>query len=158
MQLLSWLRQRLTCRPPSRRAPARKPTPRFRPRLELLEARDVPTKVTPTPTPTHTGFSLSGSYGVSTGPQAMVTADVNHDGALDLITADVGHATGTGGVSVQLGQKSKQGTPTGTFGAADPVRDISERLTARRGGAVLFCTRGDRGGGAPRRLTSSVPI
>jgi hypothetical protein len=60
------------------------------------------------------GFSLSGSYAVGTGPQAVVTADLNHDGILDLVTA------GGGGVSVLLGQGSKKGsaTATGTFGAA----------------------------------------
>src|SRR5262249_40001485 len=46
MQLLSWLHQRLTGWRPARRAPARKPSLRFRPRLEVLEGRDVPTKVT----------------------------------------------------------------------------------------------------------------
>lgn len=79
----------------------------FRPQLEALEHRWLPS-----------GFSVSGSYGVSPGSQATVTADVNHDGALDLITADVDQTTSTGGVSVLLGQKSKQGRPTGTFGPA----------------------------------------
>jgi hypothetical protein len=79
----------------------------FRPQFEALEDRWLPS-----------GFGLSGSYGVSISPQATVTADVNHDGALDLITAGVGQTTGTGGVSVLLGQKSKQGSPTGTFGPA----------------------------------------
>jgi hypothetical protein len=40
MPLFSWLRTRMTGR--SGRTPARKPTPRFRPRLEILEAREVP--------------------------------------------------------------------------------------------------------------------
>src|SRR5262245_53983678 len=73
----------------------------FRPELEALENRWLPS-----------GFSLSGSYGMNTGPQAMVTADVNHDGILDLITA------GGGGVSVLLGKAASKKTGPGTFGAA----------------------------------------
>jgi hypothetical protein len=46
MQLLSWLRRRMTGRPQTRRTPARKPTPRFRPRVEALEGRDVPSTLT----------------------------------------------------------------------------------------------------------------
>jgi hypothetical protein len=42
MPLFSWLHKRLTGRPRTQRTPGRKPTPRFRPRLETLEARDVP--------------------------------------------------------------------------------------------------------------------
>jgi len=48
MQLLSWLYQRMIGRPPMRRTPARKPAPRFRPRLEILEGRDVPSTLTVT--------------------------------------------------------------------------------------------------------------
>ena len=50
MQLLSWLSARMTCRPQTRRAPARKPTPLFRPRVEVLEGRDVPSTLTVTST------------------------------------------------------------------------------------------------------------
>jgi hypothetical protein len=46
MQLLSWLSARMTCRPQTRRAPARKPTQVFRPRVEVLEGRDVPSTLT----------------------------------------------------------------------------------------------------------------
>jgi hypothetical protein len=48
MQLLTWLSARLTGRPQARRAPGRKPTPRFRPQLETLEGRDVPSTLTVT--------------------------------------------------------------------------------------------------------------
>ncbi|HJT76541.1 MAG TPA: hypothetical protein VJ739_05000 [Gemmataceae bacterium] len=48
MQLLSWLHQRTTGRPQTRHTPARKPAPRFRPRLETLERRDVPSTLTVT--------------------------------------------------------------------------------------------------------------
>ena len=42
MQLFSWLTKRMTGRPQNRRAPACRPTPRFRPHLEALEDRTVP--------------------------------------------------------------------------------------------------------------------
>jgi hypothetical protein len=46
MQLLSWLHKRMTGRPLSRSTPARKPVPRFRPQLQTLECRDVPSTLT----------------------------------------------------------------------------------------------------------------
>jgi hypothetical protein len=61
---------------------------------------------------------------VGTNPQALVTADLNNDGAPDLVTANLGtynSATGTfagGGVSVLLGLRDHKGRPTGAFGAA----------------------------------------
>lgn len=48
MQLFSSLRKRPTCQSQPRPTPARKPTPRFRQRLEVLEGRDVPTTLTVT--------------------------------------------------------------------------------------------------------------
>ena len=48
MRLFSWLQERMTGRPRTRRAPARKPAPRFRPHLETLERRDVPSTLTVT--------------------------------------------------------------------------------------------------------------
>lgn len=48
MPLFSWLHDRLTGRPVSRSAAGRKPTPRFRPQLEGLEGRDVPSTLTVT--------------------------------------------------------------------------------------------------------------
>src|SRR5262249_733004 len=50
MQLFSWLHQRMSRRPHAGCTPARKPTRRFRPQLEALEGRDVPStlKVTNT--------------------------------------------------------------------------------------------------------------
>jgi hypothetical protein len=50
MQLLSWLNVRMTGRPQTRRAPARRTPPRFRPRLEALETRDLPSTLTVTNT------------------------------------------------------------------------------------------------------------
>src|SRR5437762_10863248 len=46
MQLLSWLSKRITGRPQTRSTPAHRPAPRFRPQLETLEARDVPSTLT----------------------------------------------------------------------------------------------------------------
>jgi len=48
MQLLSWLHKWMTGPPQTRGTPARKPTPRFRPHLEALEGRDVPSTLTVT--------------------------------------------------------------------------------------------------------------
>jgi hypothetical protein len=48
MPLFSWLLERMTCRPQTRRAPARTPTRVFRPRVEVLEGRDVPSTLTVT--------------------------------------------------------------------------------------------------------------
>ncbi len=50
MHLFSWLHEQMTSRPYSRRIPARKPTPRFRPQLESFERRDVPSTLTVTST------------------------------------------------------------------------------------------------------------
>jgi hypothetical protein len=50
MQLFSWLRKRMTGQPHHRRGPARLSATRFRPQLEALDHRLVPSKVTP-PTP-----------------------------------------------------------------------------------------------------------
>jgi hypothetical protein len=46
MQLISWLSRRMTGRRQTRRAPAPTPAPRFRPQLERLERRDVPSTLT----------------------------------------------------------------------------------------------------------------
>lgn len=48
MQLFSWLHKQLTGRPVTQRAAGRKPTLRFRPQLETLEGRDVPSTLTVT--------------------------------------------------------------------------------------------------------------
>jgi hypothetical protein len=95
MQLLSWLSARMTCRPQTRRALAQRPTKVFRPRVEVLEGRDLPSFVAP------------GVYPSLDGTLALVTADVNGDGKPDLITAaDDGKA-----IAVHLN------TGKGAFGA-----------------------------------------
>ena len=45
----------------------------LRPSLEVLEDRSLPS------------FGLAGSFSVGTNPQAMVTADFNNDGLMDLV-------------------------------------------------------------------------
>jgi hypothetical protein len=78
----------------TRRSPRQRPG--FRPRLEGLEDRCLPSFTTPTYYPT------------GPSPQAVVTADLNGDGKLDLVTADLGtfdstgKYVGGGGVSVLL--------------------------------------------------------
>jgi hypothetical protein len=64
--------------------------------LEALEDRTVPSFMAPV------------NYAVGTGPQAVVTADLNGDGHLDLITANAG----SNNISVLLGNSN------GTFGTA----------------------------------------
>jgi hypothetical protein len=79
----------------------------FRPRLEGLEDRCLPSFTTPTYYPT------------GPSPQAVVTADLNGDGKLDLVTANLGtfdstgKYVGGGGVSVLLGTTT---TTTGKKG------------------------------------------
>jgi hypothetical protein len=115
MQLLSWLHQRITGRPQTRRAPARRPTPRFRPQVRTLEDRVLPS------------FSAPVSYPV-TQPLAVVAADVNHDGKPDLITL-----AGNGSyVSVQLnngkgafGPARMFSDPAGQIAAAMAVGDVN---------------------------------
>ena len=69
MRLISWLQEWMTGRPRTRRAPARKPTPRFRPHLETLERRDVPSTLTVT------NLDVSGDGGL----QAEITAAAQGD-------------------------------------------------------------------------------
>jgi hypothetical protein len=73
MQLFSRFHKWMTGRSQMRCTPARKPAPRFRPQLEALEGRDLPSFSVPVP------YALNG-------PQALVTADVNGDGKPDLIS------------------------------------------------------------------------
>jgi hypothetical protein len=80
----SWLRNRPTMRRAA--SAARAPAVRFRPHLESLEERLVPS-FTPVTPPAAVGGT----------PQAVVTADLNGDGRIDVITASQGT------VSVLLG-------------------------------------------------------
>jgi hypothetical protein len=96
MQLFSWLRKQTTDRLQTRRVPMHEPTPRFRPRLEVLEGRDLPS------------FSAPVVYPVGGPAMALVTGDVNGDGKPDLVAI-----TANGNqVAVQLNNGN------GTFGPA----------------------------------------
>jgi hypothetical protein len=117
MTFFSWLRNRKRPSPQGQRRPrgaARKPDT-FRPGLEALEGRDLPS------------FGPFTFYPVGASPQAVVTADLNHDGTLDLVTANQGTYDSTtrtfigSGVSVLLGLPSNSGKKapaSGTFAAA----------------------------------------
>jgi len=50
------------------------------------------------------GFEASGTFAVGTQPSALVAADLNHDGILDLVAGDFGNGLGGGDVSVLLGK------------------------------------------------------
>src|SRR5262252_9331105 len=113
MQLLSWLSARMTCRPQTRRAPARKPTRVFRPRVEVLEGRDLPS------------FAAPVAYPVSQ-PLAVVAADVNGDGRPDLITL----AGNGNSASVQLNNKK------GGFGTAQMFFDPGQTASTLAVGDV----------------------
>jgi hypothetical protein len=86
MNLFSRLFVRTADRPQPRRFPAPTPASHFRPRLESLAERLVPSFTPVTPST------------VGSAPQSVATADLNGDGRLDLITANQGtynSATGT---------------------------------------------------------------
>jgi hypothetical protein len=91
MSFSSWLRSRKSTSTQDRhwRGSARK-SAAFRPRLEALEDRCLPS------------FSSPTSYAVGANPQAVVTADLNGDGRLDLVTAN----RSATGVSVLLAKNS----------------------------------------------------
>src|SRR5262245_46615265 len=100
MWAFSWLRNSKQSPSSEHRSVQRSPgqRARLRPQLEVLEDRCLPS-----------GFSQPINYSVGNNPQAVLTADLNGDGKLDLITANLGthdSTTGTyvgGGVSVLLG-------------------------------------------------------
>jgi hypothetical protein len=94
MPLFSSLLRWMTGRPHTRRTLARKPTPRFRPQLETLEGRDLPSFGTPV------AYSAYAT-------QALATADMNGDGKPDLVSLYEGNA-----VAVRLNNGD------GTFGSA----------------------------------------
>jgi hypothetical protein len=93
-----------------KQSPRRAAAPRFRPRVEPLDGRCLPS------------VTLTGTYAAGESPNDVAVADLNHDGALDLVVADAGTYTAGGstggGVSVLLGKKDKKGHAAGTFGAA----------------------------------------
>src|SRR5437870_1094193 len=81
----NWLRQGWADRRRGRRA---RPAGRFRPRLETLESRTLPS------------FTLGGSFDAGSGAWSVAVADVNGDGKPDLVVANHGGES----VSVLLGK------------------------------------------------------
>jgi hypothetical protein len=113
MQLFSWLHKRMTGRSHTRRTSVRKPTLPFRPRLEALEGRDLPSLGSPV------------TYAVSQ-PLSLTAADVNGDGKPDLIAL-----AGNGDyASVQLNNGN------GTFGTGQSFYDSQGPATAMAVGDV----------------------
>jgi hypothetical protein len=112
MQLLSWVRKRMTGRPQTRRAPAGRPAPRFRPRIEALEGRDLPS------------FGAPVAYALN-GPQALVTADVNGDGKPDLISL----VDGGQDLAVQLNNNQGSFKPASDYYAGASGSDIMTAFT-----------------------------
>jgi hypothetical protein len=116
MQLLSWLNARMSRRPQTRRVPAGRPTQIFRPLVEVLEGRDLPS------------FAAPIAYPVSQ-PVEVITADVNGDGRPDLLTLTGDNGDGAS-VSVQLNLKK------GGFGTAQTFFDYGHLATAMAVGDV----------------------
>jgi predicted outer membrane repeat protein len=78
MQLFTWLIKRMSGRTHTRSRPVRKPTPRFRPQLEVLEGRDVPSTLTVT------NIQDSGPGSLRADIAAASSGDtINFDPALD---------------------------------------------------------------------------
>ena len=113
MQLFTWLLEQMTGRSRTQRDPAREPAPRFRPQLETLEGRIVPS------------FAAPVAYPVSQ-PLAVVAADVNGDGRPDLLTL----AGDGNNVTVQLNLKK------GGFGPARAFFDPGHVAAAMAVGDV----------------------
>src|SRR5437763_4550020 len=96
MSFHSWLQNLRSALAPRRgqRQHRRRASPRaatLRPNVELLEDRLTPS------------LTSAGEFLVGPIPQAVVTADFNNDGRLDLATANIDPTTVTGSVSVLLG-------------------------------------------------------
>jgi hypothetical protein len=72
MQLFPWIHKRMTGRPQTRRTTQREPPPRFRPQLETLEGRDVPSTLTVT---TSAEFSPAGGLGLGDAIQLANSGD-----------------------------------------------------------------------------------
>jgi hypothetical protein len=110
MQLLSWLRKRMTGRPQTRRTSARRPDPCCRPQLELLEGRDLPSFSAPVVYPSYAA-------------QALVAADIDGDGKADLVTLNNGRA-----INVQLDNGNGTFGPIFHYGGVESGGDTGTAL------------------------------
>src|SRR5439155_11023806 len=123
----------------SRRRTLRRPAA-LRLQLETLEERTLPSFYAPV------------SYAAGTNPQAVVTADFNNDGRLDLATANIGDNT----VSVLLGNANgtfqlAQTTATGAGPVSVAVGDFNadgklDLATASGGGSGVSVLLGNGDG------------
>jgi hypothetical protein len=119
MSFSSRLRERMTGHSRYRRTRRREPLSPFyaqAAQVETLEQRCL-----------LSGFSPGATYAIGTNPRAVVTADVNGDGKLDLIVSNAGTSAGGGGISVLLAVAGKNGAATGTFA---PPQNYAIGLTA----------------------------
>jgi hypothetical protein len=92
MPLFSWLQKRPTGRPQSRRTPGRKPTLRFRPRLELLEGRCLPSTLTVTSTAFSGGIAHSAKPKVQ--PPSTLTVTSTADSGPGSLRYEIAAAKG----------------------------------------------------------------
>jgi parallel beta-helix repeat protein len=100
MQLLSWLHKRMTGRAQTRRSSAPRSTPRFRPQLEALDGRDVPSTLTVTTNRDNIPGSLRNEIAVA------------HKGDTIVVPAAIGAIT-TGATITIINDLTIQGPSTG---------------------------------------------
>jgi hypothetical protein len=110
MSFFSWLRTRSNRAPRTQQRPTAR---RFRPQLEALEDRWVPS------------YGPASTYAAAA-PYAIATADLNGDGKLDLITAGTQTVITAGSQTVtQTVSTSKGSHSTGTTGTSTAISSIT---------------------------------
>src|SRR5262249_27530572 len=131
----------------TRQRSIRRTSPTSRPWLEALEDRLTPS------------FSPPVSYSAGANPHALVTADFNHDGRLDLAVVNPGDST----VSVLLGNPGGTFAPgaiaaTGTSPVSVAVGDFDadgklDLVTANGGDVSVLRGNGDGTFGTPSNIS-----
>src|SRR5437762_9437513 len=101
---------------------------RFRPRLEQLDSRDLPS------------FTFGGSFAVGLGAASVAMADINGDGKLDLLVANrasdsVSVLLGNGNGTVQSAQDLAVGAAPSAVAVADLNRDGKPDLVVANAGS-----------------------
>ena len=124
MRLFSWLREQMTARPRTHRAPATRPTPLFRPRLELLERRDVLSFGSPVHIGHNAGFASTIRSNTDY-TEVVTTSNLILDGTLIL---DIEGAPTPGAVLTIMSGKKIVGTFT----------NLPEGSTVSAGGGQRF--------------------